>query len=80
MAPTSLINVFHFVLEPSIHIRRSDKSNEAKFYEPEDYMRHVDAFYERYFRDHPHMIATTKRTVYVASDDDQMFSTIKTKY
>ena len=36
-----------------LHVRRSDKSNEALFYEVEEYMVYVEEFFETYFLKHP---------------------------
>lgn len=62
-----------------VHIRRSDKSTEAYFYEVEDYMRFVDEYYGVYFIKHPEKVGSTRRTVYVASDDESVFKKLETQ-
>ena len=63
-----------------MHVRRSDKFTEANFFEPSDYMVHVEEFYEAYFLKHPEKANTTKRMVYIASDDQDVFGKFKNEY
>lgn len=63
----------------SIHVRRSDKSDEANFYDIKDYMDQVDDFYDVYFLKYPSRVNMTKRTVFVASDDQGVFESLVQK-
>ena len=60
-----------------VHVRRSDKGNEAKFYDLKEYMKHVDEFYDIYFLKYPHTIGKIQPTVYIASDHEAIFEEIK---
>ena len=61
-------------------MRRTDKLAEAKFFELTEYMAKVDEFFEIYFLKNPHETAKTRRTVYVASDDAEIFKQLTKKY
>ena len=60
-------------------MRRSDKGNEANFYDIKEYMHQVDEFYDVYFLKHPDRVNATKRTVFVASDDKSVFESLVVK-
>ena len=62
-----------------VQIRRSDKYTEADFYAVEDYMKHVEEFWEIYFLKHPDRVNTTQRAVYLASDEGSIFRDIRTR-
>ena len=61
-------------------MRRSDKHDEARFFESKEYMRHVDEFYERYLIEHPERVNSTKRLVFVASDETFMFELLTKEF
>ena len=58
-------------------MRRSDKESEANFYELNEYMKHVDEFYDIYFLKHPEKVGQVQPTVYIASDDEAVFKETK---
>ena len=64
---------------PRIHIRRGDKWSEAKVFDPSAYMKRVEEFYVRYFLKHPYQANSTAKTVYVASDELSLLTSIKSK-
>ena len=56
-----------------MHYRRGDKWSEAVFYDIRDYFRRADEFYETYFLKNPSKRNTTKKMIYLASDDPNVF-------
>ena len=48
-------------------------------YDPSEYMRRVEEFYTRYFIRNPDKINSTKKTVYVASDELSYLTQIKSR-
>lgn len=52
-----------------IQVRRTDKGNEGKFFEVEEYMVYVEEFFETYLLKNPHTVNVTERAVFVATDD-----------
>ena len=63
-----------------VHVRRSDKSNEALFYEVDEYMVYVEEFFETYFLKHPEKANSTERAVYVASDEILVFGELISRF
>lgn len=53
----------------SIHVRRTDKTSEAKYHEVVEYMREVEEFFEIYFEKHGTKPSKQKRLVYAATDE-----------
>ena len=53
----------------AIHVRRSDKLNEANYQSFDLYIRQVDEFFEQYFLNNPSQRGKVNKTVYIASDD-----------
>ena len=63
----------------AIQIRRSDKWDEAEFVPCERYMEHVERFYHYFFQKNPAEPKNMQRTVYVASDDRSVITSLKEK-
>lgn len=66
-----------------IHIRRTDKTSEALFYSVDQYMVHVEEYFQ--FRDLLHHFSHNetkgdRRIVYLVSDDTNIFDEISEKY
>ena len=61
-----------------IHVRRSDKVNEAKFYGETEYMEWVDIYFDYYNKKNPDR-PIKQRTLYVASDDQNVFNYMEEK-
>jgi glycoprotein 6-alpha-L-fucosyltransferase len=60
-----------------VHLRRTDKSSEAKFYGIEDFMFYVDEYYDRLeLRDQ----VVEKRRVYLATDESEMIAEARMKF
>ena len=54
-----------------VHVRRTDKvGTEAAFHAVDEYMQHVQEFYERRAMEHG---PDSRRCVYLASDDPSVF-------
>ena len=63
-----------------VHIRRTDKvGTEAAFHPVEEYMRHVEEYYERRRVENDGRPIGPKR-VYVASDDPKVLAECRKKY
>jgi len=61
-----------------VHVRRTDKSSEAKFYNIENYMVHVEDWYRNYSLKFPGK--TFNKTVYLATDTPKVLSEARKKY
>ena len=58
-------------------MRLSDKYHEAVLFKLDHYLHQVDKFYAQYLVKHPHLVNTTVKTVYVASDERKTFEMLK---
>ena len=60
-----------------MHVRRTDKSREAKFYNIEEYMVHVEEWYTNYSLKFPEK--QFNKSVYLATDAPEILSEARKK-
>jgi len=61
-----------------VQVRRTDKRSEAKFYNIEDYMAHVEQWYMNYSLNHPR--ENFVKSVYLATDAPEIIHEARKKY
>lgn len=69
-----------FNFKNRLHIRRTDKISEALYYSNEDYMREIDEYFAVLFAKHPHLRNASAPTVFVASDDKNVFESLRKEF
>jgi len=79
LATPLLIDNFNMLLR--VHIRRTDKLyKEASLHEVSEYMKHVDAWYDKYdMKNHADTGEKTRRRIYLATDEPNVVIEAKEK-
>ena len=66
------------MLNCRIHVRRTDKQNEAAFHNISEYMKYVEDYYIVYQYQNPNV--NFAKRIYLATDEPTVFEEIQTKY